>query len=78
MRKRPIIYDSRNYLVLIDSDAEANIRLIYDSRNYLVLIDVWFRSLLNLLIYDSRNYLVLIDTTIVAKTVVESTIVEII
>ena len=30
------------------------------------------------IIYDSRNYLVLIDTTIVAKTVVESTIVEII
>ena len=58
-----VIYDSRNYLVLIDADGTTfDYSLIYDSRNYLVLIDNNVREIRDFRIYDSRNYLVLIDS----------------
>ena len=38
-----VIYDSRNYLVLIDTRNRPGAACrIYDSRNYLVLIDSYF------------------------------------
>ena len=58
---RPIIYDSRNYQVLIDTWLRLQKqRGIYDSRNYQVLIDFQTMPML-FKIYDSRNYQVLID-----------------
>ena len=78
MMAEPImIYDSRNYQVLIDAAEPLLLTHIYDSRNYQVLIDgSKFGGLME--IYDSRNYQVLIDFTVNYNIGLTSTIVEII
>ena len=60
-KHRQQIYNSRNYMCLIDVIPVLGARLvIYNSRNYKCLIDV-ARGIVSESIYNSRNYKCLID-----------------
>ena len=71
-----LIYNSRNYMSLIDIKGFCISYKIYNSRNYMSLIDLALVAVLSL-IYNSRNYMSLIDGLSV-PSYAGSTIVEII
>ena len=71
-----MIYNSRNYISLLDDISQPLGTDIYNSRNYISLLDHWYNVSWDR-IYNSRNYISLLDNCLLSISS-ESTIVEII
>ena len=71
-----LIYNSRNYVCLLDLAVTDGVNVIYNSRNYVCLLDEHKGNRDNQ-IYNSRNYVCLLDTEPQIWGRVKSTTVEI-